>query len=43
MYIYVCVFVLYQPIGLVGSVYQWPGRPGFNPWSSHTQDSKNGT
>ena len=19
---------------------QWPGRPGFNPWSSHTKDSK---
>ena len=22
---------------------QWPGRPGFNPRSSHTKDSKNGT
>ena len=21
----------------------WPGRPGFNPRSSHTKDSKNGT
>ena len=26
-----------------GSVCQWPGRPGFNPWSSHAKDSKNGT
>ena len=25
------------------SVHQWPGRPGFNPRSSHTKDSKNGT
>ena len=25
------------------SVRQWPGRSGFNPWSSHTKDSKNGT
>ena len=25
------------------SVRQWPGRPGFNPRSSHTKDSKNGT
>ena len=24
------------------SVRQWPGRPGFNPRSSHTKDSKNG-
>ena len=23
--------------------HQWPWRPGFNPWSSHTKDSKNGT
>ena len=21
----------------------WPGRPGFNPRSSHTKDFKNGT
>ena len=28
-------------IGL--AVSQWPGRPGFNPRSSHTKDSKNGT
>ena len=21
---------------------QWPGRPGFNPRSRHTKDSKNG-
>ena len=25
------------------SVCQWPGRPGFNPRSSHSKDSKNGT
>ena len=25
------------------SVRQWPGRPGFNPRSSHTKDFKNGT
>ena len=25
------------------SVRQWSGRLGFNPWSSHTKDSKNGT
>ena len=25
------------------SVRQWFGRLGFNPWSSHTKDSKNGT
>ena len=24
-------------------VRQWSGRPGFNPKSSHTNDSKNGT
>ena len=24
------------------SVRQWPGRPGFNPRSSHTKDSKSG-
>ena len=30
-------------IGIMVSVRQWPGRPGFNPRSSHTKDSKNGT
>ena len=25
------------------SVHQWPGRPGFNPKSSHAKDVKNGT
>ena len=25
-------------IGLVSSVRQWSGRPGFNPKSSHTKD-----
>ena len=27
-------------IGLKSSVHQWSERPGFNPWSSHTKDSK---
>ena len=27
----------------VSSVRQWPGKPGFNPRSSHTKDFKNGT
>ena len=26
--------------GMVVSVCQWPGRPGFNPRSSHTKDLK---
>ena len=30
-------------IELFDSVRQWPGRPGFNPRSSHTKDFKNGT
>ena len=25
------------------SVRKWPGRPAFNPMSSHTKHSKNGT
>ena len=25
---------------LLGSVRQWPGKPEFNPWLSHTKDSK---
>ena len=33
----------YLPIGIMVSVCQWSGRPGFNPRSSHTKDSKNGT
>ena len=38
------ISLLYSPdIGLAVSVRQWPGRPGFNPRSSHTKDSKNGT
>ena len=33
-----------QPnIGIIVSVRQWPGRSGFNPRSSHTKGSKNGT
>ena len=27
-------------MGLVGSVRQWSGRPGFNPSSRHTKDFK---
>ena len=34
-------FILY--ISLMSSVCQWSGRPGFNPRSSYTKDSKNGT
>ena len=30
----------YWAIGLVGSVHQWSGKPGFNSRSSHTKDSK---
>ena len=30
-------------IGIMVSVLQWSGRPGFNPRSSNTKDSKNGT
>ena len=26
-----------------GSARQWPEKPGFNPRSSHTKDSKNST
>ena len=29
-----------QLIRLEQSIRQWSGRPGFNPWSSHTEDSK---
>ena len=32
---------VYCPSGY--SVRQWPGRPGFNPRSSHIKDLKNGT
>ena len=39
---YIYIYITgYWPSGL--SVRQWPGRPGFNPRSSHTKDSKNGT
>ena len=43
-----CLFIyVYIYISCTGhwnngsSVRQWPGRPGFTPWSSHTKDSKN--
>ena len=32
-----------RDIGPAVRVLQWPGRPGFNPRSSHTKDFKNGT
>ena len=35
--------VMYWGIGLISRVFMnGPGDPGFNPWSSHTKDSKNG-
>ena len=36
------VFTIFS-FGPAVSVRQWPGRPGFNPRSSHTKDFKNGT
>ena len=34
----------YQLIGLVGRVFaNGPGKPGFNPRSCHTKDTKNDT
>ena len=30
-------------IGILETIRQWSGKPGFNPRSSHTKDSKNGT
>ena len=35
--------IKFGDIGPAVSVRQWPGRPGFNPRSSHTEDFKNGT
>ena len=47
LFLFVCLFfciLLYNRlIGLVGSVRQWFGRPGFNPRSSYTKDFKNGS
>ena len=46
MYIYMrmCIYMSVCVCGCNGrSVRQWPVRPGFNPRSSHTKDSKNGT
>ena len=48
IYIYIYKTILYvriynQLISLVGSVRQWPGRPGFSPRSRHTKDLQNGT
>ena len=41
--IYVCLYVVYAYLGLMSSVSQWPGRPGFYLRSSYTKDLKNGT
>ena len=38
-YIYIHIYGIF----LTGPSGQWPGRPGFNPRSSHTKDFKNGT
>ena len=37
---FIIEIVVYSLFGLIGSIRQWPGRPGFNPRSSHTKDSK---
>ena len=34
------VYVKWVPTASLTPVRQWPGRPGFNPRSSHTKDSK---
>ena len=34
------IYVYNQPISIVISVHQWSVRPRFNPWSSHTKNSK---
>ena len=34
---------LIEPLANELSVRQWSGRPGFNPRSSHTKDSKSST
>ena len=39
-YVYNHLFAHNQPISLVNSVCQWPGRPGFDPMLSHIKDSK---
>ena len=43
----ICHKIIYiiwnRAIGLMSSVRQWSGRPGFNPELSHGKDSKNGT
>ena len=31
------ILILFWAIGLMNSVYQWSGRPGFNSTSSHTK------
>ena len=43
-FLVIILFVLIlSALLLPQSVRQWPGRPGFNPRSSHTKDFKNGT
>ena len=45
MYVYVSMYMSVYLFGWPSgsSVRQWPGRPAFNPRSSHTKDFKNGT
>ena len=43
-HIYIYIYIYASDIGvMVRVLLQWPGRPGFNPRSSHTKDFKNGT
>ena len=38
------IFFIMHIIGMMVRVFaKWPWRPKFNPRSSHTKDSKNGT
>ena len=37
------IYIYKQDYNDITSVRHWPGRPGFNPRSSHTKDFKNGT
>ena len=39
IYIYIYIY----NVNIYIYIRQWPGRPGFNPRSSHTKDFKNGT
>ena len=39
VYIYIYIYIERER----ECVCQWPRRPGFKSWSSHTKDSRNGT